>query len=272
MAGVSPQTRATVAWIFFSMRAINSRLAMTKALRQKLETEAAATAELDLPVLRLLARELLRLQEEQRHALSRELHDNIAQLLAVTTNRIALARSGATSKKLRDELAEVRNILETVLQEVGDLSLRLRPPLLDQAALSAAIEKHAAAFRERVRMDLTVECQVPSDGQFDGEHATNLFRIAQETLHNIEKHARATEARVALLEREGRLCLEVADNGRSFHPERPAEAAKYGHLGLVNMRERIEMLGGTLEIEAKPGNGTVVRATVPVNGNHRPQK
>jgi signal transduction histidine kinase len=243
-----------------------------QALRQKLETDAVATDDSDLSALRLLARELLRLQEEQRHALSRELHDNIAQLLAVTTNRIALARSRTTSKTLRNELADVREIVETVLQEVGDLSRKLRPSLLDHAGLGAALEKHASAFRDRVKMDLTVECHLPSAGQIDGEHATNLFRIVQEALHNIEKHARATEARIALLEREGHLCLEVADNGCSFHPRRAAEAKKNGHLGLVGMRERAEMLGGTLEVEAKPGNGTVVRATVPMNGNHQPQK
>jgi signal transduction histidine kinase len=243
-----------------------------QALRQKLEADDGSAAASDLPALRLLARELLRLQEEQRHALSRELHDNIAQLLAVTTNRIALVRSNTTSKTLRNELAEVRDILETVLQEVGDLSRKLRPSLLDHAGLGAALEKHASAFRDRVKMDLTVECHLPSADQIDGEHATNLFRIAQEALHNIEKHARATEARIALLEREGHLCLEVADNGCSFHPRRTAEAQKNGHLGLVGMQERVEMLGGTLQIEAKPGNGTVVRATVPMNGNHKPQK
>jgi len=241
-------------------------------LRQRLEADADSDGVSDLPALRLLARELLRLQEEQRHALSRELHDNIAQLLAVTTNQIGVVRSHTRSKTLRSELAEVRDILEAVLQQVGDLSRKLRPTLLDQDGLSAALEKHAAAFGERVKLDLTVECHLPSADQIDGEHATNLFRIAQEALHNIEKHARATEARIALLEREGHLCLEVADNGCSFHPRRPAEAQKNGHLGLVSMQERVEMLGGTLEIEAKPGNGTVVRATVPMNGNHKPQK
>ena len=235
-----------------------------RRLRQRIETDAEPPAESDLPSLRLLARELLRLQEEQRHALSRELHDNIAQLLSATTNRIALARRMAGSKTLRKELAGVREMLETVLREIADLSRSLRPALLDQAGLAAAIEKHAAAFRERVPLDLTVECRLPSADRLDGERATNLFRIVQEALHNIEKHARATAARVALLERNGRICLEIADNGCSFHPDRAAKAQKNGHLGLIGMRERAEMVGGTLEIDARSGNGTVVRALVPV--------
>ncbi len=237
-----------------------------QALRQRILTDADVGTASDLPALRLLARELLRLQEEQRHALSRELHDNIAQLLSATTNRIALARSSARSNALRKELAEVRKALETVLQEVGELSRNLRPSLLDQLGLPAALEKHAAAFRQRVKLSLTVECNLPSANQLDGERATNLFRIAQEALHNIEKHARATEARVALLERDGHVCLEVADNGCSFHPDHASTARKNGHLGLVGMRERAEMLGGSLEIKAEPGNGTVVRAAVPVCG------
>ncbi len=234
-----------------------------QALRQRIEADAKAATESDLPALRLLARELLRLQEEQRHALSRELHDNIAQLLSATTTRIALARRNVRSNALRKELAEVRKALETVLQEVGELSRQLRPSLLDQVGLPAAIEKHAAAFRERVKLDLTVECHVPSASDLDGERATNLFRIAQEALHNIEKHAGATAARIRLLEDDKLLRLEIEDNGRSFHPDRASEAQKNGHLGLVGMRERAEMLGGTLEIHAEPGNGTTVRAAVP---------
>ena len=234
-----------------------------QALHRKLANDADPATESDLPALRLLARELLRVQEEQRHALSRELHDNIAQLLSATTTRIALARRNVRSNALRKELAEVRKALETVLQEVGDLSRSLRPSLLDQVGLPAAIEKHAAAFRERVKLDLTVECDVPSADELDGDRATNLFRIVQEALHNIEKHARATAARIHLLEDDKLLRLEIADNGCSFHPDRANEAQKNGHLGLVSMRERAEMLGGTLEIHAEPGNGTTVRAAVP---------
>jgi signal transduction histidine kinase len=101
---------------------------------------------------------------------------------------------------------------------------------------------------------------------------TGLFRIAQEALHNIEKHAQATEAQLELLEQDGNICLEISDNGRSFHPDHAHEARKNGRLGLASMRERAEMLGGTLEIKADPGNGTIVKAAVPVNGNHKPHE
>ena len=237
-----------------------------QALRQKLKADAdvESATESDLPALRLLARELLRLQEEQRNALSRELHDNIAQLLSATTTRIALARRNVRSNALRKELADVRNALETVLQEVGVLSRSLRPSTIDQMGLAAAIEKHAAAFRDRAKLGLHVHIEAPSAETLDGAAATNLFRIVQEALNNIEKHARATEARISLLEEDKLLRLEIADNGRSFSPTHAATAQKNGSLGLVSMRERAEMLGGTFEIEAQHGNGTTVRAAVPM--------
>ena len=237
-----------------------------QALRQKLKADAdvESATESDLPALRLLARELLRLQEEQRNALSRELHDNIAQLLSATTTRIALARRNVRSNALRKELADVRNALETVLQEVGVLSRSLRPSTIDQMGLAAAIEKHAAAFRDRAKLELHVHIEAPSAETLDGAAATNLFRIVQEALNNIEKHARATEARISLLEEDKLLRLEIADNGRSFSPTHAATAQKNGSLGLFSMRERAEMLGGTFEIEAQHGNGTRVRAHVPI--------
>jgi signal transduction histidine kinase len=239
-----------------------------QSLRRILEEPAAHNGDspdgAETPTLRVLAHELLRLQEEQRHTLSRELHDNIAQLLTVTTNRIALVRSGATSKKMRRELAEVKSVAEQALQAVSNLSRNLRPAMIDQMGLAAAIEKHAAAFRDRVKLELHVHIEAPSAETLDGAAATNLFRIVQEALNNIEKHARATEARISLLEEDKLLRLEIADNGRSFSPTHAATAQKNGSLGLVSMRERAEMLGGTFEIEAQHGNGTTVKAAVPM--------
>ena len=240
-----------------------------QSLRLMLEQPAADNSPNgnETSTLRVLAHELLRLQEEQRHTLSRELHDNIAQLLTVTTNRIAIARNEATSKKLRRELAEVKSVAEQALLAVSELSRSLRPSLIDQMGLAAAIEKHAAAFRERVKLDLHVHIEAPSTENLDGAAATNLFRIVQEALNNIEKHARATEARISLLEEDKLLRLEIADNGRSFSPTHAAAAQKNGSLGLVSMRERTEMMGGSFEIHAQPGNGTTVRAAVPMGSD-----
>ncbi len=123
-----------------------------QSLRRMLEEPAADNSPNgnETSTLRVLAHELLRLQEEQRHTLSRELHDNIAQLLTVTTNRIAIARNEATSKKLRRELAEVKSVAEQALLAVSELSRSLRPSLIDQMGLAAAIEKHADSLPRAV--------------------------------------------------------------------------------------------------------------------------
>lgn len=241
-----------------------SLLGAMRTLRRSLQADAAVSDEFDHAALRSLARELLHLQEEQRHALSRELHDNIAQLLSAATSRIALAHRNARSEKLRQDLGAARSSLETVIREVGELSRTLRPSLLDGAGLAAAIENHAAALRNRVDHDLEIRCQMSLDTPMDGDCATNLFRIVQEALHNIEKHAGATEVRIALCERDARITLEVEDNGCSFHEDCANEARRDGRFGLISMRQRAEMLGGTLEVLARAGSGTVVRAIVPI--------
>ena len=137
-------------------------------------------------------------------------------------------------------------------------------PPLDQIGLAASIGKHAAAFRERVKIDLTVQCHLSSENRLDGECGANLFHIAQEALHDIEKHARASQARINLPERDGSICLEMADNGCSFHPERVEEVQTNGHLGLVSMRERAKILGGTFEIGAQEEGDVLVRTVLPL--------
>lgn len=241
-----------------------SLLGAMRALRRTFEAEAAVSDESELSALRSLARDLLRLQEEQRHALSRELHDNIAQLLSATSNRIALAHRNARSKKLRQDLTAAQRSLETVVREVGELSRSLRPSPLDGAGLAQAIENHAAALRDRAGHGLDIRCQTTLSTPIDGDRATDLFRIVQEALQNVEKHARATEVRISLCEKDGWITLEVQDNGCSFHKDRANEARRDGHLGLASMRERAETLGGTLEVLARPDEGTVIKAMVPI--------
>jgi two-component system NarL family sensor kinase len=219
---------------------------------------------MDASVLSQLGQELLQLQQQRGYVVSRELQDNIAQMLAVIMGRIAVVRGKADSPRVRRELAKAREAVGQALVAVDDLSRSLRPELIDKIGLAAAIERHACAFRDRVKLDLQVRVEAPSAENLDGEAATHLFRIVQEALHNIEKHAQASEVRISLLERDKLLCLEIADNGCSFTPGRAATVKKNGHLGLVGMRERAEMLGGKLEIHAQPGNGTIVKAAVPV--------
>ena len=210
-----------------------------------------------------LTRRLIQRREEQRATISRELHDNIAQVLTATAARLTIAREERIPAWLRQELMDLRDELESALDDVRKLARNLRPSLLDHCGFGAALEKHAEAFRERTRMTLEVHLE-PAAAQFlDGENLTHLFRLTQESLQNIEEHSGANRAWINLRQNDGALHLEIGDDGCGFTAERVAEAQRDGHLGLLGMRERAELLGGRFHCEAMPGKGTTIRVIVP---------
>ena len=214
--------------------------------------------------LEALAQNLIRAGEQQQQGISRELHDNIAQVLAAATNRIAMAKDEKIPAWLRQELVDLRDQLEGALHDVRTLARDLRPALLDHFGFAAALEKHAAAFRQRTLITLDVRVEPEAANFLDCENLTHLFRLAQEALQNIEDHSAATRAWFTLVQNDGTMHLEIGDNGRAFTPERVAEAQGDGHLGLLGIRERAELLGGSLRLEAVPDQGTTIRVEIPI--------
>ena len=227
--------------------------------------------------LEALTQSLLHAREQQRQDISRELHDNIAQVLAATANRISLAKdqclqcssrsSDDIASSLRDELQDLRNQLQSAIEDVRTLARQMRPALLDHFSFAAALEKHAEAFRERTRMTLAVRVDPDGVGILPPDHLTHLFRLAQEALQNIEQHSEAKHAWIELSRLDGAMHLEIGDDGHAFTVERVTQAQRDGHLGLLGMRERAELLGGQFILEAKPGQGTVIRITIPPSAN-----
>lgn len=218
--------------------------------------------------LELLAQSLMKLQEAQQKKVSRELHDNVAQVLSAVTNRITLARTSAKMPAwLRQELLGLQQDLETALTDIRILARGMRPALLDHCGLCAALDKHAEGFRQRT--SIVLEMQVDSEAAkfIDPENLTHLFRLAQEALHNIEEHSGATRAWLAIVRNNGTMHLEVGDDGCGFTPERINKAQADGHLGLLGMRERAELLGGSFHLETAPAKGTTLRVAVPVPAN-----
>ena len=214
-----------------------------------------------------LAQRLLELREQEHQDISRELHDNIAQVLSAAAARIGLAREDRMPAWLRQELLDLRAHLQSALADVRTLARDLRPSLLDHFGFAAALKKHADGFRERTCMTLEV-CVDPEALNFlnDGD-ITHLFRLTQEALRNIEEHSGASRAWIGLSQRDGAMHLEIGDDGCSFTPERVTEAQRDGHLGLLGMRERVELLGGKFLLDAAPSSGTTIRVTVPVRKN-----
>ena len=198
---------------------------------------------------------------EERQRLARELHDSVSQVLysiglGARSARAALERNPA---QIAEALEYVNRLAEAGQVEMRALIFELRPESLSAEGLVAALEKQAAVLEARyqlaVRMELCPEPEIPL------EVKEALYRVSQEAVHNVVKHARASQVALRLDCAGGRTCLEVADNGQGFDP-----AAEYpGHLGLRSMRERAARAGGQLEIESAPGRGTVVRLSIPAS-------
>lgn len=200
-------------------------------------------------------------QEEERRRLARELHDSVSQALygislGVHTARMQLDRD---PKDLAESLDYVLELAEAALIEMRALIFELRPESLETEGLVTALGKQAASLRARqgiiVRVNLGEEPDVPLEVKQD------LYRIAQEALHNTVKHARASQVEIHLQQVGEVVTVEVSDNGRGFD----ATASFPGHLGLHSMQERVKSLGGELKIESAPGQGTRIRAQVPVH-------
>ena len=232
-------------------------------LERRKKPDLPADAKNQVREFQALARNLLDLREQEHQVISRELHDNIAQVLSAAAARISLAREETIPAWLRQELLDLGEQLQLALTDVRHLARDLRPSFLDPRGFAAALDKHAEAFRERTTISLEVRLDPQAVSFFEPDNLTHLFRLAQEALHNIEDHSGARNAWISLWEHDKSMLLEIGDDGCAFTPERVVEAQKDGHLGLLGMRERAELLGGHFILEAEPGQGTVIRITIP---------
>jgi len=203
------------------------------------------------------AQQLSALEERQR--LARELHDSVSQALysialGARTARTLLDRD---PRKAAEPLDYVRSLAEAGLAEMRAMIFELRPDSLEEEGLVAALVKQTEALRARHGIEVQVGfCDEPSMSIGVREA---LYRIAQEALHNIVKHARASRVDLDLTCGEAAIVLQVKDNGLGFDASKPFP----GHLGLRSMRERAERVGGTFELESAPGRGTVIQVRIP---------
>jgi signal transduction histidine kinase len=232
----------------------------------------AAQAGVAIENARLFAEAQERLAMEARHRLARELHDSVSQVLFSMTletraAQLALQQQGTDlSGDLGSRLARLQELTEDALAEMRALIFELRPEALREEGLAAAIRQHATAVAARADLIIdveTVEDRFPVSPDIEEE----LYRTAQEALINVVKHANARHARIRLLPAAvtpPSLLLEISDDGIGFAPTR----SRPGHLGLTIMRQRVERLGGSLEVRSTLGSGTTIQALVPVRAGH----
>jgi two-component system sensor histidine kinase UhpB len=213
--------------------------------------------------LRALAARLAAVEETERQRLVRELHDQIGQnltALGINLNIIRAQSPGQTADLVRSRLADSLTLVEQTTARVRSLMADLRPPVLDDYGLAAALRwlGEQTAARAGIEVDVQGEALHP---RFPDAVETGLFRIAQEALNNVVKHAHATRAEIALEEHQGVVRMTVRDDGKGFDPASSPGAGE--HWGLVIMRERAEAGGGTCRIASHPGQGAKVVVEVP---------
>jgi two-component system, NarL family, sensor histidine kinase UhpB len=211
---------------------------------------------------RALAQELERVREQERQSLARELHDEFGQLLAAL--RIDASWIRRKTQDVLPEIAErasaMAHVIERVQQAAKRMTSELRPPVLDDSGLVPALRSLVDEFAER--HDVTCELHISDDGRDIGDPlATPLYRITQEALTNITKHAQATRVRVELVTGRDTVTLIIADNGRGLTE---ADRRKPGSFGLVGMQERAAAVGGELGVSSTAGEGVTIEIQLPL--------
>lgn len=207
----------------------------------------------------------LRATEEERRRIARELHDDVAQRVATVLLRLRLARRAGSGSE-RDEILDgIREELSECSEAIRRLARGLRPPALEDAGLATALRSHV---RERLEgEDLEPDLDVADAGETaDRDLQLVVYRVVQEALSNAVRHADADRVSIRVRRIGGRLVAEVEDDGRGFELSGPVESLDEGGLGLIGMQERAHAIGGELEIDTAPGEGTLVRMVAPLAG------
>lgn len=203
-------------------------------------------------------RHIVAAQELERQRLALELHDGTAQTLAAALLTLHRAEAAAMSAEVAAVNAELRELIREAVESVRALAVDLRPRVLDDFGLCAAIDGLVATFSERTGIAVEVDLEEGSE-RLPPDTELALFRIVQETLADIATHAESRSVQVRLERRPGSAVLVVQDDGRDFDPDTPDE------IGLVGARERLRLLGGRLTVVSAVGSGTTLTATLPTS-------
>jgi signal transduction histidine kinase len=247
-------------WVFLATGIIAGQVIV--ALQRR--AEQARSREQETRLFAEQAQQLATYHERQR--IARELHDSVSQDLYGISLGARTAREALDSDpgEAVASLEYVMALAEVSLAEMRALIFELRPESLASEGVIAAIGKQVAVLRTRYK--LSVDDQLCEEPQLPLEHKQALYRITQQALHNIVKHACASMVTLRLTSQESELILEVCDDGKGFDPTGPFP----GHLGLLSMKERAAQMGGTCSIESAPARGTHFRVCIPILPHEEP--
>jgi PAS domain S-box-containing protein len=213
-----------------------------------------------------LTQELIKAQETERQMISRELHDSVAQDLS--SLKIAcqtlLANEPQVSSQVKQKVSEMSEVLHRTVMAVRDLSYSLRPPGLDGIGLVEVISQYCDDFFEKSGIQVDFHSAGVGSTKLDFDMEINLYRLVQEGLTNIIKHADATYAKIGLVGAFPNIILRIEDDGKGFDVEkRLANASHEKRMGLQSMKQRIRLLGGQMLIQSRPGRGTKLSMKIP---------
>jgi hypothetical protein len=214
--------------------------------------------------LRHLSRQLLSAQEEERRKISRELHDVIAQALTSINLQLVTLKteSGSSVKGLQQRIAATQRLVEKSVNIVHCFARDLRPTVLDDLGLVPALISFLKGFTQDTGIEVSLKA-FEGIQECNGERRTVLYRVAQEALSNVARHAKATRAVISIRKRKNSIFMEISDDGQGFDVAEIAHSHKRNRLGVLGMRERVEMVGGTFSVTSSPGKPTKVLVEMP---------
>ncbi len=246
---------------------IAQRKAAEEALKKSEQHYAVLLRRSDLlqEQLRRLSRQIITAQEDERRKISRELHDVIAQTLTGINIRLATLHAAATtdSKTLERNISRTQRLVEKSVEIVHQFARELRPAVLDDLGLLPALQSYVKAFTQRTKLHVHLKVFAGIE-ELGINQRTVLYRVIQEALTNVARHAKATQVEVSFQRHAMGLSLKVHDNGKSFLVDDMLHSRGRRRLGLLGMRERVEMIGGQFEIVSAPGHGTAVQVQLPL--------
>jgi signal transduction histidine kinase len=228
-------------------------------LAEAFAQRAAVAVERSERVQRDALRRVVDAQELERRRLARELHDETGQALTSMLLGLRAVEEAASSEERDHASAELRELVVTTLQDVRRLAVELRPRALDDFGLVAALQRLGETFSEQMGIEVDIESRL-GEARLPPEIETALYRITQEAMTNIVKHARASRVSILLVRKQKSAAAVIEDDGVGFDPA----VTRDGGIGLIGMRERVELLDGRLEVESSHGAGTTLVAEVPL--------
>ena len=221
----------------------------------------------DAARMRALAALTIRAQDDERARVARELHDSTAQSIAALTYQLAAAARDCVDPAITRRLHEMRELAGEILEEVRSMAHAMHPNVLDDLGLESALEWLTRKTEEHTALEVELATQRSDDAPaLTREAAAALYRVAQESMRNIERHSGATAVHITLVEKADSVSLDITDDGCGFDLQEATH--RRPGMGLFAMRERLGLVDGSLDITTSPGHGTRIHASVPTGTGH----